>query len=201
MGNFNFITQSEIDFFKDYYYLHCKLNQPTKNFENYKEDCFITLFINIISKNSKIKTKEELSIFLKNKLSKQSYNFNWILTIIGSEYSNIRNNILIIFDTLVDWILKKDKKFYYITLKNNLINNGYLIVQSFIRMINIAFLFKTNKLTKETEDKILDKIWFNPKNDKLLKTKEDIKNFGSVANKRVLFNLFKNKKLFSFIKK
>ncbi|MBW1242202.1 MAG: hypothetical protein EIB84_05255 [Spiroplasma poulsonii] len=138
---------------------------------------------------------------MKNKLSKQSYNFNWILTIIGSEYSNIRNNILIIFDTLVDWILKKDKKFYYITLKNNLINNGYLIVQSFIRMINIAFLFKTNKLTKETEDKILDKIWFNPKNDKLLKTKEDIKNFGSVANKRVLFNLFKNKKLFSFIKK
>ncbi|WP_424526400.1 hypothetical protein [Spiroplasma endosymbiont of Glossina fuscipes fuscipes] len=35
MGNFNFITQSEIDFFKNYYYLHLILNQPTKNFENY----------------------------------------------------------------------------------------------------------------------------------------------------------------------
>lgn len=56
----------------------------------------------MISKNSKIKTKEELSIFLENKLSKQSYNFKWILTIIGSEYSNIRNNILIIFDTLAN---------------------------------------------------------------------------------------------------
>ncbi|WP_424526399.1 hypothetical protein [Spiroplasma endosymbiont of Glossina fuscipes fuscipes] len=45
-------------------------------------------------------------------------------------------------------------------------------------MINIAFLFETNKLTKETEDKILDKVWLNLKDDKLLKTKEDInKNF------------------------